>query len=221
MSRPRGCSCWSAVLSDTSRHLKLWLTHVCLKYSTLACLQWERSLRRGGSIITDVIILHQNPKGQTGDVVSSTQGERITKPLAKRRLTKTGRLNNTSITFWEAGGQVHVKSITSKVSSAQLISPHTRHTLLEICVEDVLILLVLPFSQAHKQSRRITGSAAKQPPPPPSPIKQNNKLAACQNNPSTFVCVCVYVCVCVRTFCLRAACANALLFASFHFNRWK
>lgn len=116
-------------------------------------------------------------------------------PLAKRRLTKTGRLNNTFITFWEAGGQVHVKSITSKVSSAQLISPHARHTLLEIYVEDVLILLVLPFSQAHKQSRRITGSAAKQPPPPPSPIKQNNKLAACQNNPSTFVCANAFVCV--------------------------
>lgn len=140
-------------------------------------------------------------KGQTGDVVSSTHRERITVPSAKRRLTKTGRLNNTFITFGEAGGQVHVKSITSKVSSAQLISPYARHTLLEIYVEDVLILLVLPFSQAHKQSRRITGSATKQPPPPPSPIKQNNKLTACQNNPSTFVCANAFVCVRVLMHC--------------------
>lgn len=131
-------------------------------------------------------------------------------PSSKGRLTKTGRLNNTFITFGEAGGQVHVKSITSKVSSNQLISPYVRHALLEICAEDVLILLLLPFSQAHKQSRRITGSAAKQqPPPPPSPpppppshhllllcpIKQNNKLAACQNNPSTFVCPNAFVCM--------------------------
>lgn len=156
-------------------------------------------------------------KGQTGDVVSSTHRERISVPSAKGRLTKTGRLNNTFITFREAGGQVHVKSITSKVSSAQLISPHARHTLLEIYAEDVLILLVLPFSQAHKQIRRITGSAAKQPPfpppPPPSPIKQNNKLAACQNNPK-------HLCVC-RRFCVRAACDNVLLFVSFHFSRWK
>lgn len=127
---------------------------------------------------------------------------RITVPSAKGRLTKTGRLNNTFITFRGAGGQVHVKSITSKVSSDQLISPHARHTPLEIYAEDVLILLVLPFSQAHKQSRCITGSAAKQPspphptpPPPPCPIKQNNKLAACQNNPSTFVCANAFVCV--------------------------
>lgn len=126
-------------------------------------------------------------KGRSRDVVSSTRGQRISVASAKRRLTKTGRLNNTFITFWEAGGQVHVKSITSKVSSAQLISPHARHTLLEIYAEDVLILLVLPFSQAHKQSRRITGSATKQTTPPPSPIKQNNKLTACQNNLSTFV----------------------------------
>lgn len=73
---------------------------------------------------------------------------RIAIPSSKKRLTKTGRLNNTFITFREAGGQVHVKSITSKVSSDQLISPHSRHSLLEIYAEDVLILLVLPFSQS-------------------------------------------------------------------------
>lgn len=136
---------------------------------------------------------------------------RITVPSPIRRLTKTGRLNNTFITFWGARGQVHVKSITSKVSSAELISPHARHSLLEICVEDVLILLALPFSQAHKQGRRITGSTAKQAPPPPGPIKQNNKLALCQNNPTTFVC----------SFCVTAACANVLLFVSSHLGGWK
>lgn len=73
---------------------------------------------------------------------------KVTVPSGKIGLTKTGRLNNTFITFREAGGQVRVKSITSKVSSDQLISPHTRHTLLEIYAEDVLIFLVLPFSQS-------------------------------------------------------------------------
>ena len=32
------------------------MTHMCLKYITLVCLQWERSLWRG-SIITTIIIL--------------------------------------------------------------------------------------------------------------------------------------------------------------------
>lgn len=164
-------------------YCRSWLT--CLKYSTAPI---------NVSLVVKVVVeshyyyshyyTSSKCRGQTWDVVS------LTVALAKRRLTKTGRLNNTFITFWEAGGQVHVKSITSKVSSAQLISPHARHTLLEICVEDVLILLVLPFSQAPKQSGGITRSPTKQPPPPSSPIKQNNKLTTWKNNPSS-LCVCV------------------------------
>lgn len=119
---------------------------------------------------------------------------RITEPSAKMRLTKTGRLNNTFITYREAGGQVHVKSITREVSSDQLISPHARHTLLEIYVEDVLILLVLPFSQST-QTRPLSRSqrCKTTPAPPPYPIKQN-KPRACQNNRSTFVCADVVLC---------------------------
>lgn len=109
----------------------------------LACLWWERPLSWGS--ITVIIILHQILKAKLETLFHPS---RITEPPARVRLTKTGRLNNTFITFWEAGGQVHVKSITREVSSDQLISPHARHTLLEIYAEDVLILLVLPFSQS-------------------------------------------------------------------------
>lgn len=133
-----------------------------------------------------------NSKGQTGQTLF--RSIRITEPSAKVRLTKTGRLNNTFITCREAGGQVHVKSITREVSSDQLISPHARHTLLEIYAEDVLILLVLPFSQSAQTrplgcSRRCKTTPA----PPPYPIKQN-KPRACQNNPGTFVCADIVVC---------------------------
>lgn len=115
------------------------------------------------SVIKVIITHHQNPKRPGWMCLSSpsththahARTENGHASPSKRRLTKTGRLNNTFITFRGAGGQVHVKSITSRVSSNQLISPHARHTLLEIYAEDVLIWLLLPFSQAHKQGRRI------------------------------------------------------------------
>lgn len=81
------------------------------------------------------------------------------------RWTKAGRSNNAFITFPRARGQVHVKSIIRKVSSVQLVSPHARHTLLEIDAEDVLIFLVLPFSQATNRSVALQMTTYSRPPP--------------------------------------------------------
>lgn len=73
---------------------------MCLKYSTalinmsaVAQALVERHYYYGHYYTSS------KSKGQTRDVVASTEGERVTVAVARMRLTKTGRLNNTFITF--------------------------------------------------------------------------------------------------------------------------
>lgn len=138
--------------------------------------------------------LKEESKGQTGDVVSSTHSERITVASARRRLTKTGRLNNTFITCrGPSSCQIHNKQSILGPAHFPTRTSHSAGNLRRGCID-----LTGGFL-SHKLTNRAAISQAapqnKPPRPAPSPIKQNNKLTACQNNPSTFVCDCAFVCV--------------------------
>lgn len=86
--------------------------------------------------------------------------------LTTVRGTKAGRSNNAFITFPRAGGQVHVKSIIRKVSSAQLVSPtrtsHSAGNLHRGCIDLPAASFLTSSERASSHHRQMR----KQQPPP-------------------------------------------------------
>lgn len=121
---------WAHV-ENTSKSFKSVLCR--LNYSSVpTCVSVLGKGLCGGALLLYFI----KSSGHAGDVVSSTHRERITAPSAKRRLTKTGRLNNTFITCrGPSSCQIHNKQSILDPAHFPTRTSHSAGNLRRGCID--------------------------------------------------------------------------------------